>query len=146
MDLNLEQAFDEPVAFRGRLEKADKGFHLSGEIRIAGAVSCARCLKDVPFRKTAQVSWTLAPVHERPNAAELELEAGDLDVVWYDELVVPLEPLIDEQLQLELPMKPLCSDDCKGLCAQCGVDLNTGTCTCAAPADDRWAALKSLRP
>jgi len=169
MELNLETAFEqpvdlshlfevpverlsrpelvslEPVALRGRLEKADKGFHLAGELNIAAVVACARCLKDVPFSRTAPVSWTLAPVHERPNAEELELEAGDLDVVFYEDLVLPLDPLIDEQLQLELPMKPLCSETCRGLCPQCGVDLNIGSCSCETPGDDRWTALRSLK-
>jgi len=168
MELNLEQAFEEPidlshvfevpkerldrpellslepVVFRGRLEKADTGFLLNGVLQFAGAVACARCLKEVPFSRRANVSWVFAPEHERPNEADLELATNDLDIVWYGELAVPFDPLIDEQLQLELPMKPLCGDGCKGLCTQCGVDRNSVSCACAEPADDRWAPLRSL--
>ena len=168
MDLNLEQAFEEPidlshvfevpperlsrpelvslapVRFKGRLEKADTGFHLDGTLELAGSVSCARCLKEVPFQRRAKVSWIFAPEHERSKEEELELTPRDLDVIWYSDLVVPFDPLIDEQLQLELPMKPLCSEGCRGLCAQCGADLNVAACACAAPADDRWTPLKSL--
>jgi uncharacterized protein len=170
MDLNLEQAFEEPidlshvfevpperlgrpelvslspVRFHGRLEKADTGFHLAGELDIAGAVSCSRCLREVPFTRHANVSWVFAPEHERPKAEELELTANDLDVIWYSDLVVPLDPLIDEQVQLELPMKPLCAEACRGLCPQCGADLNLAKCGCEAPADDRWSSLRSLLP
>jgi uncharacterized protein len=170
MDLNLEQAFEEPidlshlfevpaarlgrpellsldpVGFHGRLEKADTGFMLEGEIRFGGAVSCARCLREVPFKRRAAVSWVFAPEHERPNQDDLELAASDLDVVWYGDLVVPFDPLIDEQLQLELPMKPLCADACRGLCPHCGADLNNADCGCAPPADDRWTPLRSLLP
>lgn len=168
MELNLEQAFEEPidlshlfevsaerlgrpdvlslqpVAFSGRLARADKGFLLDAEIRIAGSVACARCLREVPFERRAATSWVFAPEHERPNEADLELAADDLDVVWYGELTVPLDPLIDEQLQLELPMKPLCSDACRGLCPHCGVDRNTVQCSCVEPEDDRWTPLKAL--
>jgi uncharacterized protein len=168
MDLNLEQAFEEPidlshvfevpperlerpellsldpVRFRGHLEKADTGFLLEGEIQFAGVVSCARCLREVPFKRRAAVSWVFAPAHERPKADDLELSAKDLDVIWYSELVVPFDPLIDEQLQLELPMKALCQDACRGLCPQCGADLNSVACACEAPADDRWTPLRSL--
>jgi uncharacterized protein len=170
MQLNLEQAFEEPldlshvfevpkerlerpdlvsldpVRFAGRLEKADTGFFLKGGLDISGAISCARCLTDVPFERHADVSWVFAPEHEKPNEADLELAARDLDVVWYGDLVVPFDPLIDEQLHLELPMKPLCQDDCRGLCPQCGVDRNTVECACAEPTDDRWAPLRSLLP
>ena len=51
-----------------------------------------------------------------------------------------------EQFYLALPMKPLCREDCKGLCAQCGTNLNTGTCDCAPVWEDpRLAALKAIR-
>ncbi len=59
---------------------------------------------------------------------------------------VDLEPLARESLILDLPLVPLCKDDCRGLCATCGKDLNTGDCDCApAGADVRWAALDVLR-
>jgi uncharacterized protein len=82
-----------------------------------------------------------------PDAdGETELQATDLDVVFYDDFTVPFDPLIDEQVQLEIPMRALCRDDCRGLCPECGADRNVAPCTCAPPADDRWTALKALRP
>jgi uncharacterized protein len=46
---------------------------------------------------------------------------------------------------LAVPFAPLCAETCKGLCPQCGIDLNTGTCSCEAPVDPRLAALKGLK-
>jgi len=175
MDLDLEKALDEPldlsqqfvltgerlerdellslspVRFSGRLRRADPGFILEGRLEFEGTVSCARCLKPVPFRRAGPVSWVFAPAYERhqPAAAgdeEVELQATDLDIVFYDDFTVPFDPLIDEQVQLEIPMRALCREDCRGLCPECGADRNAAPCTCAPPADNRWIALKALRP
>jgi len=168
MELNLEEALDapvalshrlevpvgrlerpellslEPVEFSGLLQKADPGFVLTGELGVAGEVACSRCLAPVPFSRRGEVSWTFAPAHRRPSEEETELTASDLDVVWYDDFVVPFDPLVEEQLQLELPMKPLCRPDCLGLCPRCGTDRNTAPCDCREEGDERLAKLKSL--
>ena len=56
-------------------------------------------------------------------------------------------PLCLEQISLEVPIKPLCSKDCKGLCPKCGTDLNESKCDCAARPriDPRLAGLKEFR-
>lgn len=168
MDLNLEEALEapvalshrlevpagrlerpellslEPVGFEGLLQKADPGFVLAGRLTSAGEVACARCLAPVPFSRTGEVSWVFAAAHRRPTDEETELTARDLDVVWYEDFVVPFDPLVEEQLQLELPMKPLCRPDCKGLCPRCGVDRNNVPCDCRDEGDERLAKLKSL--
>jgi uncharacterized protein len=169
MELDLEQAFEEPVdlshafelplerlgrpellslgpvRFTGRLEKTEPGFLLQGRLTFDAKVTCARCLVEVPVARAVDVSWTFAPLHERPSHEELELKSADLDIVWYEELSFPFEPYIEEQLQLELPAKPLCGDGCRGLCPVCGADRNVTSCECAEPADERWTALKALR-
>lgn len=168
MEINLEEAFDAPVdlshtfevpvarldrpelvslgpvQFAGQLQKADPGFILTGRIEFSGSVSCARCLTEVPFSRIASVSWNFAPEHEKPNEEELELKNADLDLFWYDELSFPFDPLIDEEIQLELPLKALCKDTCQGLCPQCGIDRNVTSCDCTEPQDERLAVLKTL--
>ena len=160
-----------PVLFTGRLERADLGFVLAGRLAFSGVVACARCLASVSFVRKEEASWTFMPAHEKPvekpkavkpagKPAKLakagkgaekdgdddgdELSAADLDVVYYDDFVLPFEPLIEEQLQLDLPMKALCRDDCKGLCPQCGSDRNAAPCDCAPPPDERWKSLKAI--
>jgi uncharacterized protein len=75
---------------------------------------------------------------------ETELTSSDLDVVWYEDFVVPFDPLVEELLQLEIPLKPLCRPDCRGLCPRCGADRNTTPCDCREEGDARLAKLKSL--
>ncbi|MGA7991276.1 MAG: DUF177 domain-containing protein [Thermoanaerobaculia bacterium] len=150
-----------PVSFTGRLERAEPGFLLTGRVAFSGVVACARCLAAVPFVRQEDVSWTFVPSHEKPTESPKaakpargaerngdddgeELQAEDLDVVYYDDFVVPFDHFIEEQLQLELPMKALCRDDCRGLCPQCGADRNAAPCTCAPPPDERWRSLKTL--
>jgi uncharacterized protein len=58
---------------------------------------------------------------------------------------IDLGPLVRDAIVLELPMAPLCREDCRGLCPQCGADRNEGDCSCAAPKDPRWANLDVLR-
>jgi len=174
MDLDLEKALDEPVdlsqqfglpserleraellslspvLFEGRLRRAEPGFVLDGQLRFEGVVACARCLKSVPFQRSGPVAWVFAPAHVRNAVAadgeDVELSANDLDIVFYDDFTVPFDPLIEEQVQLEIPMRVLCREDCRGLCPECGVDRNVVPCTCAETNDDRWNALKALRP
>jgi uncharacterized protein len=160
-----------PVSFTGRLERADLGFVLAGRLAFSGVVACARCLAPVSFVRKEETSWTFMPAHEKPvekpkavkpagkparpakagKGAEKdgdddgdELTAADLDVLFYDDFVLPFDPLIEEQLQLDLPMKALCRDDCKGLCPQCGSDRNATPCDCAPPPDERWKSLKAI--
>ena len=59
---------------------------------------------------------------------------------------IDLLQLMMEQFQLALPMKPLCRDACKGLCPQCGTNLNTGSCDCNQKWEDpRFAALRAMK-
>ena len=90
-------------------------------------------------------SIEIALADAAPLDPELALEEADLDVVFLETPNLDLEKLALEQLVLELPMRVLCSDECAGLCPQCGANRNVeGACRCEPEADPRWAALKDL--
>jgi len=76
----------------------------------------------------------------------VELQATDLDIVFYDDFTVPFDPFIEEQVQLEIPMRALCRDDCPGLCPMCGSDRNVAPVTAPRRPTTGWTALKALRP
>jgi uncharacterized protein len=157
-----------PVSFTGRLERREPGFVLNGRVAFGGVTACARCLAQVPFRRASEAYWVFAPAHAKPRddkpakpAAKaargakaerdrsdpedgLELTPEDLDVLYYDDLVVSFDPLVEEQVQLELPLKALCREDCLGLCPICGADRNLAPCACKPPSDERWKSLRKL--
>jgi len=82
--------------------------------------------------------------HQRPG--EREVEADDMDTAFYENDEIDLGQLMQEQFYLALPMKPLCKDDCKGLCPNCGTNLNKATCDCTTHWEDpRLAALRALK-
>jgi len=133
--------------------------HASGTMRGEVVVACSRCVgaARIPIEESINVTWM--PQHalvddddadaaaEKPAEGDegAELVAEDLDVFAYDGEHVDLEPVIREQLVLAVPYAPLCREDCKGLCPQCGVDRNVGTCACEKPLDPRFAALRGLK-
>jgi uncharacterized protein len=78
--------------------------------------------------------------------AEREIEEDDLTTAYYRDETIDLGELVREQFYLALPMKPLCAEACKGLCPQCGMNLNQGTCDCRLEwQDPRFEALKALK-
>jgi len=127
----------------------------NGSLKGWVEVACSRCLGTarVPIDETLHI--TFLPRAEVPDdTVDAPLEEteeavtdseGDVDVYPYDGVELDLEPLLREQLVLAVPFAPLCREDCAGLCPQCGIDRNTGACTCEKPIDPRFAALKSLK-
>ena len=123
-------------------------------IRVAGrvtaplALSCSRCLADftsfvdtsfiIFFRKEAAIA----------SSSEDELELGEMDLLSsaYSGDDIDLTHEIEEQVAMEIPLKPLCSDACKGLCHECGLDLNTSSCSCSKePVSLTFSALKDFK-
>lgn len=114
---------------------------LSGTVQAA----CRRCLQQIsiPLRVPLRVVY-----QEGRRDAERDDEPGDDDIVWIERGAKRLE--IDDQVRdllfLETERFPLCRPDCKGVCPQCGQDLNAGSCDCTFEAPDtRWSALERLR-
>jgi uncharacterized protein len=113
-------------------------------------VACSRCVGPVRLEIHEKLHVTFMPPGEMPNedAADeegVEVREEDIDVFPFDGESIDVEPVLREQFVLAVPYAPLCSEDCKGLCPQCGIDLNTGTCSCEQPIDPRLAALKGLK-
>jgi len=85
--------------------------------------------------------------HEHDSKADADVEAGkDLDITYLAGDLIDLADFTTEQIQLQLPFQPLCKEDCKGLCVNCGTDLNVGRCACSKlSASSPFASLAKLK-
>ena len=73
-------------------------------------------------------------------------DADEDEVYQLEGDLLDLEPVVRDSVVLALPLQPVCDEDCQGLCAQCGADLNSAVCDCQSKEiDSRWEALKDLR-
>jgi uncharacterized protein len=128
-----EVAAGSPVAVDLMLERVPEGIVVRGTLTAEWNAACSRCLEPVAGEISVHVD-------ELFETHPLEGETYKLD-----EDVIDLEPMVRDALLLELPLAPLCADDCAGLCATCGVNRNVTHCECVTQEiDPRWAALRSL--
>ena len=146
-----------PVRWHGEVTYADPGYLLRGRLSYDQTLACIRCLKPHAVSADAEIELLIvveaaaARTHQHrqlheAEQGELELEELDFNTLVVADEVFETRPIVLEQLQLNIPMKPLCRMDCKGLCPRCGGDRNAGECSCATVAPDpRWAALGELK-
>lgn len=138
MFVEMEFALTSPVAVHGRLMDSGSGrYYWHGAIRAEVGATCRRCLRPVPVtvNQEVRVVFTDSSNADDASAYAIDTRAADLD----------LGPMVREELLLAVPDYALCREDCRGLCARCGKDLNEGACECGHEPDPRWAALDALR-
>ena len=126
-------------------------FEAIGRVQTRLELACSRCLEpyEVPVDATFELRYV--PQHHAAGGASVddadghEIGEDDLTTAFYQDGLLDIADLLREQFQLTLPMKPLCSDACRGLCLHCGANLNRTDCGCSpAWEDPRLAPLKSL--
>jgi uncharacterized protein len=123
----------DPVRVQLVLEHISEGVVVHGDVQGTWRASCSRCLQ--PVGREFDL-----PVRELFERQPLEGETYLLD----DE-IVDLEPVLRDTILPELPLAPLCRDDCLGICPSCGADRNDTTCSCVHDeSDPRWAVLQEL--
>lgn len=136
----------EPVELSMDVEKAGgDAYNVKGTINTTLELDCGRCLE--PFALPVEATFDLryVPAVENTGEDEREIAEDDLTTAYYREGSLDLIDLLREQFQLALPMKPLCIEVCKGLCPECGTNLNRAQCGCTPTWEDpRLAALKGL--
>ena len=129
-----------PVHASGRLSRAGAGrFYWSGLIEGTVAGSCRRCVTILTAPVREDVHFIFA------ETDDAEAEDPDVFALPAGARQIDLRPAIREQWLLSAPPFALCREDCKGLCARCGADLNAGACSCEPDVDSRWDALRKLR-
>lgn len=136
-----------PVAWRGQIRRLDQGgYLLRARVSYDQTLACQRCLGSVTEPVDEEVEILLLPHERGAEEEERELEEKDLGVTVVDEDEIDLQPILMEQIQLNVPMRPLCREECAGLCPTCGADWNQGRCDCDnETVDPRWAGLAVIR-
>ncbi len=141
------------------LSRAGDTVLLKGSLNVEAKAPCKRCLVDVKVPIPLSFSMTLVPAgkvvddefdgegeddEEAPVAGTFDLE--DVDVDTFDGKTIDLDPIVREQLMLALPVAVVCREDCRGLCTNCGQNLNEKVCGCDTRAPDpRWEKLKEIK-
>jgi uncharacterized protein len=135
----------DPVVLSAEVQRDRDQFRVVGKVRTTIELVCGRCLE--PFRAPVDEAFDVLflPHTGAPSEDEKKVEDDDLTTAFYRDHVIDLGQLLQEQFYLAVPMKPLCREDCRGLCPLCGNNLNSGTCACADSWEDpRLAALRAL--
>lgn len=125
--------------------KASDTVFIKGVFSAAIEIDCSRCLEKTSLSIGSDFAYTLIPA-KAETRDDLELKPEELEISYYQGDFVALAPIICEQIILQVPMKALCSEECRGLCPTCGVNLNTSTCNCRSDfIDESMAVLKNFK-
>lgn len=145
-DENIRPAAAVRVA--GELNRSAGGgrIRIDGKIQGPVGISCTRCLDS--FEKKLEIPFKVvfAEAGEFSDVPEEELDLEDLEISPIEGNEIDLGEIVREQILLARPAQEFCREDCRGLCAECGQNLNLADCRCSADEiDPRWAALKDLK-
>lgn len=125
-----------PVNVRGTVTNTGEGFLVQASVDLEYRADCARCLEPITRQETVLISEEFTSDRESADTGTLFYFSGDFIV---------LDECIREQVMLSIPMKILCSDDCRGICPECGRNLNQGPCSCFPPnSNPQLSKLKTL--
>jgi uncharacterized protein len=155
IDLGEDLEQTAPLHTTGRVEliRENRGAReVVDDIRLVGSFSteiqtrCARCLDPVGNVLSEQFDLIYRPLGVDAKRDEASISEAETEIGYYQGEGLLLEDVLKEQILLALPVKQVCSANCKGLCPQCGKNLNVESCGCVtAIPDPRWVALEDIR-
>ncbi len=146
-DAARERIVCRDARLRGELRRGSRGVDFNGRLDATASLCCSRCLE--PFEQRIRSDFRLILV---PEAAELaggtdDVAEEDVALFYTREGKADVDEIATEQIYLNLPLKPICREDCKGLCSSCGANLNSSPCDCVEETvDPRLAPLLRWRP
>ncbi len=124
-------SFAGPVAYDLTVKKTGDMVGIKGPIRCTLTLTCSKCLEGFMFPVDTFLDIELVPAALIPSASEVELKGDDLDVEYYEGDEIELEPYVFEEIMLSIPIKPVCREECNGLCEGCGANRNHEQCRCS---------------
>lgn len=150
---DMRQVGELHTAGRADLLKEHRSPHeIVSDIRVRASLQtrveilCARCLEPVAEPVNTSFDLLFRPVGIDGEQADRSITTSETEIGYYEGDGLLLEDVLREQILLALPTKTLCSEECKGLCPECGRNRNADPCNCASPqADPRWSSLQAFR-
>jgi uncharacterized protein len=155
-DEGLDLAFEEtisseelkllsPARVALRVEKVGDEVVIGGRVETSVELHCSRCLRTFSRDLDVNINVVYHPVEELKGEEKHEIKDDELDMGFYAGDELDVRDLLSEQILLNVPMKPLCSESCKGICPRCGADLNVAQCACGGrETDPRLEILRKL--
>ncbi|CFY05236.1 Protein of unknown function DUF177 [Syntrophomonas zehnderi OL-4] len=123
------------------VENTGRLFLAHGKVQTRVQLQCSRCLKECSYPIFTDIEMELV----RSTSTAAENISEDEDCVFFTGDIADISAPVYEAIYLAIPIIPLCKENCQGLCSICGIDKNTGDCTCVnEDIDPRWEKLKNL--
>ena len=143
----IDETTDDDCLVQGRIQlvRTNRSILVTGELTVENTAICSRCTEEFANQMEFNIEEEyLLPKHTIvSDTDDLRDEVG---VFTIDENnILDLNEAIRQYTQINMPMKPICSENCAGLCASCGCNLNYQSCNCTPiSSDSPWAPLRSL--
>lgn len=135
-----------PLEVTATAELVDGQIRIDGQLETKIEMSCARCLEPVVEDVSRSFDLIYSPLPKGVKPEEERLKDDDSEIGFFQGEGIFLADVLREQVLLALPMKVICQSDCRGLCPNCGVNLNHEECRCETHATDpRMAPLARLK-
>jgi uncharacterized protein len=123
-------SFLSPVEYEITVQKAGDSVWLRGPVRGRLSLACSRCLDQFAYSVSSRLDIELLPREKAPASPEVELKTEETNVYYFEGEEIDIDPYVFEEVMLNMPIKPLCSEACKGICPTCGKNLNVEECRC----------------
>jgi uncharacterized protein len=149
VDLNLDSSdirVPAHVVVTLRAEKHAQEIRVRGHFAIDVESPCSRCLEPVEIPVVAEFDQFYRSNATHRLVGEIELQEKDTEVSFFSGDFIEVVDIVREQILLGVPMKPICREDCKGLCPYCGKNRNLEACNCHSVfVDPRLAPLHKMK-
>lgn len=147
---NRECEFLEPLKIGVKAYRIRELYEVDGHFQTQIRIGCSRCLKniDAPLSSEFALTYTreVPGLMDVLNEEEIELRIEEIGLLYFRGEEINLQQGIQEQIVMALPLQPLCDENCKGLCPQCGSNLNQKNCGCEhKSSNNKFAVLKNLK-
>ena len=141
-DENIE--LSGPVQVDLSMIASEERVRVRGHLKAGLILTCCRCA--CRFDWAVEKDFAVEYWPDKTEEEEIELDYDDLDIGFYVGDKFDLRPVIVEQMLIDIPMNPICREECKGLCERCGADLNREACSCRrGTLDPRLESLRALK-